>query len=289
MKTGATFSAGRPQESFPLWAGPAPGARGQDPIKDVPSLTPYWPLNTTSGASVIICPGGGYWELMDDFEGRDYALWLNGRGIAAFVLKYRLASAGYHHPEITGDMHRAIRFLRAHATAWGVDGGRIGVMGSSAGGHLASFAMTHHDPGNATGEDPVEGFSSRPDLGILCYPVISSSLGLMRNLAGENHSLELQEWLSSERHVCETTPPCFLWHTASDKTVSATHSLLFAEALQARGIPYALHVYPEGAHSIALGVHGYRPGSGQRLHPWTSELDRWLHMQGWNARHPGDS
>ncbi|MDF3056510.1 MAG: endo,4-beta-xylanase [Rariglobus sp.] len=234
---------------------------------------------------MIICPGGGYWELMDDFEGRDYALWLNERGITAFVLKYRLASAGYHHPEITGDVQRAIRFVRAHAAAWGLDGARIGVMGSSAGGHLASYAMTHHETGDAGEEDPIDAFSSRPDLGVLCYPVISSSLSRMNNLAGDNSTPALQTWLSSEMHVSEATPPCFLWHTAADEIVSAKHSLLFAEALRARGVPCELHIYPEGCHSIALGVHGYKPGTGQTLHPWTLELERWLSARKWIHAH----
>lgn len=265
---------------FPLWASDPPGALGNDPVRDIPTLTYYpAPPELATGAAVVICPGGGYLELMD-YEGKDCALWLNERGIAGFVLKYRLASHGYHYPEITNDVTRAMRYVRAHAPEWQLDSARIGVMGGSAGGHLASFALTHYDAGNPAHEDPVERAGSRPDFGILSYPLISCTIVPLKNLAGKSPTPELLRLLSSEQQVTSDTAPCFIWHTQDDKVVSVRHTLLFAEALQANGVSYSLHIYPSGEHGMGLGVKGYHPGEGQKLHPWTDELALWLESRG---------
>lgn len=265
-------------EIIPLWPQRPPGARGERP-EDVPTLTIYCPPSEKVRAAVLIFPGGGYWDLMDSYEGKDFALWLNERGIAAFVLRYRLAAHGYHYPEITDDATRAIRHIRTHCAQWNIDPARIGVMGASAGGHLASFTVTHFDEGNSTATDLVERVSSKPDFGILCYAVLSFTAfesGTMKNLLGENPSADLVKFTSSELQVTAQTPPCFIWHTSNDPVVPAENALLFAQALQKQGVPYSLHLYPSGPHGIGLGVYGYLPGSSIPLHPWTRELSLWL-------------
>lgn len=269
-----------PTSEFPLWTEGAPGARGTAAV-DIPTLTPY-PANPerATGAAMIVCPGGGYGALAPH-EGRDYALWLNELGVTAFVLKYRLGSSGYRHPVMLQDVARALRTVRSAAADWGLKSDRIGVMGSSAGGHLASTLLTHWDRGQSASPDPVERVSSRPDLGVLCYPVISMGpvghRGSARNLLGENPDPALVELLSNERHVTAETPPTFLFHTAEDTAVPVQNSLLFAAALAEKKVPFALHVYPRGAHGIGLGSRNWDPAA---RHPWTGECARWLRDQG---------
>src|SRR5687767_12194804 len=160
------------QDFFPLWKEGAPGALGSDP-KDIPTLTSFLaPKEKATGATIVVCPGGGYGGLAQH-EGKDYALFLGEHGINAFVLKYRLGPGGYKHPRMLEDVSRAIRTVRARAAEWKVDPNKIGVMGSSAGGHLASTVLTHFDSGKSEATDPIDRVSSRPDLGILCYPVIT--------------------------------------------------------------------------------------------------------------------
>lgn len=277
----------KPRDRMPLWDGPAPFALGAQPDRDIPALTPFWPEEgKATGAAMIICPGGGYWELMD-YEGRDYALWLAGHGIAAFVLTYRLASHGYHHPAITTDVTRAIRYVRSFADDWGLDAGRIGVMGSSAGGHLASYAATHYERSNPDVPDAIDRVSSRPDLAVLCYAVTSMELWPMYNVTGLHPTPELIRELSSDLNVTKDTPPCFLWQTQDDPTVGVEHALVFASALRKNGVGFALHIYPTGPHGLGLGVHGYDPGSHNDLHPWTNELVGWLHLLEFTIRKEG--
>ncbi len=283
--TTATLLA-QPKEAFPLWAKDTPGALGTDPVKDIPTLTPYFPsADQATGAAVVICPGGGYGGLAAH-EGRDYALWLNAHGIAGFVLKYRLGSAGYRHPVMQGDVNRAVRQVRANAEAWKLDPKRIGVMGSSAGGHLASTAVTHFDAGTPDATDLIERASSRPDLGILCYPVITmgpnTHQGSKNNLLGKEPSEELVKLLSNEQQVTKATPPCFVWHTWEDRAVKVENSLEFAAALQRSGVAFDLHVYQKGPHGIGLGTKGWDPEKTPlaALHPWTHDLAGWLKVQG---------
>jgi acetyl esterase/lipase len=284
--TALTASAiAQPKDAIPLWPGDAPGALGKDPLEDIPTLTPFWPApDKATGAAMVICPGGGY-RCLAEHEGKDYALWLNERGIAGFVLKYRLGSNGYRHPAMLNDAQRAIRLVRFHAADWKIDPHRIGVMGSSAGGHLASTALTHFDAGKADAADPVDRVSSRPDLGVLCYAVITMGAGAhggsRDNLLGKNPPPELIALLSNELQVTKETPPCFLWHTREDGSVPVQHSLDFASALQRNGVPYDLHVYQQGSHGLGLGVHGYEPGKTEpsKLLPWTGDLAWWLKLQ----------
>jgi acetyl esterase/lipase len=244
-------------------------------------LDPHKVAPASKGSAVIVCPGGGYGGLAEH-EGRDYALWLNERGIAAFVLKYRLGSHDYRHPSMLHDVSRAIRTVRSRAKEWSLNPAKIGVMGSSAGGHLSSTVLTKHDEGNPESPDPIERVSSRPDLGILCYAVISMGpighAGSRRNLLGESPSEDLIQQLSADLHVTATTPPCFLWHTQADTGVPAEHSLMFALALQRAGVRYDLHIFEKGGHGMGLGVKGYDPAITNvgSLHPWTRDLEFWL-------------
>ena len=270
---------------FRLWEAKPPGALGEDLLRDIPFLTAYWPnAERRSGASIIVCPGGGYGGLMD-YEGRDYALWLNDRGITAFVLNYRLATHGYRHPVITNDLVRAVRFVRAHALKWGLEPSRIGVIGSSAGGHLAAMSLVHFDAGLENAADPIERVSSRPDFGILCYAVLSMGSaighdGSKMNLLGPDPKPEDIDYLSAELQVKKETPPCFIFHTQADEIVKVDNALHFAAALVAQEVPVSLHIYPTGLHGVALGFKDYVTGDKRPLHPWTLELDGWLRNYG---------
>src|SRR6266403_1056790 len=266
--------------SFPLWTNGAPGALGQED-KDIPTLTAYFPEPAkASGAAIVICPGGGY-GVLAPHEGDGYARFLKEQGIAGFVLKYRLGSSGYRHPAMLQDAARAVRTVRARADEWRVDSKRIGIMGSSAGGHLASTLLTHFDAGHADSSDPIEHQSSRPDVGILCYAVITmgqfTHQGSKNNLLGKDPSQDLVRDLSNELQVTKETPPCFIWHTYEDKGVVVENSLQFAEALRKAGVPFDLHVYQKGAHGLGLGSNSYDPA---QWHPWTKDFAFWLKVQG---------
>jgi acetyl esterase/lipase len=266
-------------DPLPLWPNGAPGALGKED-KDIPTITPYLPdPAVATGAAMVICPGGGYGGLAPH-EGKDYALWLNQQGVAGFVVKYRLGPAGYRHPRMLEDVSRAVRFVRANAAAWKVDPKRVGVMGSSAGGHLASTLLTHFDAGKADAEDLIERQSSRPDLGILCYAVITlgkhTHQGSKNNLLGKDPSPELVKLLSNELQVTAQTPPTFLWHTAEDTAVPVENSLDFAAALRKAGVPFALHVYQKGRHGLGLAD---KPPFNN-VHPWAKDCLFWLKEQG---------
>ena len=279
LLTAALTSFAQPQEPLPLWPEGAPGALGKE-AKDTPTLTTYLPeADKASGAAVVVCPGGGYGGLAAH-EGLDYALFLNQHGVAAFVLKYRLGKDGYRHPAMLNDVSRALRLVRAKAADWKIDPKRVGVMGSSAGGHLASTVLTHFDGGKADATDPIELMSSRPDLGILCYPVISmgplTHKGSKDNLLGKEPAEDLVKLLSNELQVTAQTPPCFLWHTWEDKAVKVENSLEFATALQKNGVPFDLHIYQQGRHG--LGLSDKPPFTN--AHPWSKDLVFWLKVQG---------
>jgi acetyl esterase/lipase len=270
--------AAETREPVPLWPNGAPGAFGGDE-KDVPTITPYLPgSDKATGAAMVICPGGGY-GMLAQHEGNDYALWLNQHGVTAFVLKYRLGSNGYRHPVMLNDAARAVRFVRARAEEWKIDPKRVGLMGSSAGGHLASTLLTHFDAGKPDADDPIERRSSRPDIGILCYPVITlgefTHQGSKDNLLGKEPSPELVKLLSNELQVTRETPPCFLFHTYEDTAVPVENTLLFAAALRKAGVPFDLHVYEKGRHGIGLGD---KPPF-DHPHPWANDCLFWLKEQ----------
>lgn len=284
-KAATTAASAAKATPYPLILGPirlyesdAPGALGQRP-QDIPTLTPF-PADAAkrTGATMLILPGGGYGNLAEH-EGTGYAEFFAAHGITAYVLKYRLGSNGYRHPVMLNDAARALRMLRAFAKRDGLDPARIGVIGSSAGGHLAATLITHFDPkrphGPATNpNDPIDAESARPDLGILCYPVISlgeyAHAGSRKNLLGENPSAELVTALSNELQVTKETPPTFIWHTVEDKTVPVENALLFASALRRAGVPFSLHIYETGAHGLGFG----RPG--REGPPWADQLLYWF-------------
>jgi len=266
------------QTPIPLWPEGAPGALGTN-SNDIPTLTAYLPDATNAtGAAMVICPGGGYQHLAPH-EGNDYALWLNQHGVTCFVLKYRLGSNGYRHPAMLNDAARAVRWVRAHADTYKVDVKRVGIMGSSAGGHLAATLLTHFDDGNASSTDPIERQSSRPDLGILCYAVITmgefTHKGSHNFLLGSNAPPELVEELSNELHVTTNTPPCFIWTTFEDKTVPMENSLMFATALRKNHVPFDLHIYEKGGHG--MGLKDKTPFA--HPHPWAGDCLFWLKQQ----------
>jgi acetyl esterase/lipase len=271
---------GQTNQTFALWTNGAPGALGTSD-KDIPTLTVYLPASDkANGTAMVICPGGGYGTLAQH-EGRDYARFLNEHGITGFVLKYRLGSAGYRHPAMLHDAARAVRSVRARASEWNLNPQQIGIMGSSAGGHLASTLLTHFDAGHPGDTDPIERESSRPNLGILCYAVITmgefTHQGSKANLLGKDPSPELVRDLSNELQVTKDTPPTFLWHTAEDNAVPVENSLQFAAALRKAGVPFDLHIYQKGPHGIGLGTHDWDP---DHRHPWTQDCIFWLKVQG---------
>jgi acetyl esterase/lipase len=267
---------------IPLWpAGSVPGATGTGD-NDAPTLTPYQAAGAKSKApAMVILPGGGYGGLAQH-EGHDFALYLNREGIRCFVVKYRLGSHGYRHPSMLNDAARAVRLVRSRAAEFGVDPDKIGIMGSSAGGHLASTLLTHHEPGKTDATDPVERVSSRPDLGILCYAVISmgpfSHAGSRKNLLGDNPAPELIEDLSNENRVTASTPPTFLWSLRDDAAVPIENSMAFATACRKAKVPFELHIYDGKPHGIGLGT---KPPAFENPHPWTADLLAWLKIQGW--------
>jgi acetyl esterase/lipase len=278
-------------ETVILWPKGAPGAKGSDPDKDVPTLTLYRPRpELRTGSAVVVCPGGGYAMLAMDHEGKQVAEWLNTLGITAFVLKYRLGPR-YHHPAMLQDAGRAIRTVRANPAKWRVDPKRIAILGFSAGGHLASTAGTHFDAGRPDAEDPVDRVSSRPDRMILVYPVIALATeyghaGSRRNLLGDHPSRELVESLSNERQVTKDTPQTFLAHTNADTGVPAENALLFALALRKEKVPVELHLFERGQHGLGLG-HGatrFRVMAEPSFQAWPKLCETWLKNQGFLDR-----
>lgn len=283
----ASLGADEPR-ALPLWPNGAPGVTGSDAgdknhAGDVPTLTPYLPQKShATGAAVVVCPGGGYGFLATDHEGKEVAEWLNRHGVAAFVLKYRLAPK-YHHPAPLDDAQRAIRTVRARAEEWGVDPKRVAILGFSAGGHLASTAATHFDAGKPDAADPIDRQSSRPDLAILIYPVISlgneyGHAGSRRNLLGENPSSDAVTGLSNETQVTRDTPPTFLAHTNEDSGVVPENSIMFALALRRAGVPVELHLFEKGKHGLGLGT-GWAEGKidpEPSFQAWPPLCETWL-------------
>jgi acetyl esterase/lipase len=261
-----------------LWPSGAPGALGSDDA-DKPSITVYLvPQDKASGAAVVVCPGGGYGQLAMDHEGKQIAEWLNARGIAAFVLKYRLGPR-YHHPIELGDAQRALRMVRAQATEFRAAPDRIGVWGFSAGGHLASTLGTHFDAGDPNAPDPIDRVSCRPDFMILAYPVISLDSeyvhkGSRRNLLGDDPDPKLVALLSNEKQVTPQTPPVFLFHTDGDKGVPPENSVLFYLALRKAGVPAEMHIYERGDHGAGLAQ------KDPILSTWPDRLADWLKNRG---------
>ncbi len=261
-----------------LWPDGAPGALGPDDA-DKPSLTIYQPNRSqATGTLVVICPGGGYQNLAMDHEGHQVARWFTSRGVAAAIVKYRLGPR-YRHPAPLQDVLRAIRLMRSRAAELAVKPDRIGVMGFSAGGHLASSAATLFALKEALVGDTLSAVSSRPDFAILAYPVIVfgadvTHKGSQRNLIGEPPTQELVTLLSTDRQVTAQTPPTFLFHTSEDTGVPPQNSLAFYLALKNAGVPAELHIYEKGPHGVGLA-----PGD-RELSTWPDRLLGWMRGRG---------
>ena len=245
----------------------------------IPTLEIYLPAKKNStGKAVIICPGGGYQGLAYDWEGTDIAKWLNSKGIAAFVLKYRLPKSKsliIGHKAPLQDAQRAIRLVRHNADHWNLSEDQIGIMGFSAGGHLASTAGTHFDDYKVSLPTKIDSLSARPDFMILIYPVITmkpkyTHSGSKNNLIGNTPTPELIDFYSNELHVTKNTPPTFLVHSTDDKAVPVMNSILFYQALEKEEIYSEMHVYPTGGHGYGLAI-----GQGH-LQTWTNRLYDWI-------------
>ncbi|MBE1441641.1 alpha/beta hydrolase [Paenibacillus sp. OAS669] len=260
--------------SMLLWPNGTPNALGEEP-EDKPTLVPYLVEGEEPTAAVVVCPGGGY-ARRAQHEGEPVALWLNSLGISAFVVHYRVAP--YRHPNPLMDAQRAIRTVRSNAKQWNIDPNRVGILGFSAGGHVAASAGTQYDAGRPDAEDPIERESSRPDLLVLCYAVISfgtyAHKGSLNNLLGESPDPSLVELMSHELQVTEDTPPTFLWHTADDASVPVENSLLFASSLSRNRVPFELHVFESGRHGLGLAAE--QPG----VKAWTDVCASWLKQRG---------
>jgi len=267
-----------------LWPDGAPGAIG-DEDADKPRLTAYLPDPAkATGTSVVVCPGGGYCNVCVGHEGEAVAEWFRDIGVAVFVLRYRTAPQ-YQHPAPLLDAQRAVRTVRARSAEWELDPDRIGVMGFSAGGHLASTAGTLFDDGPTTATDSIDRENPRPDFMILAYPVITlkpphAHAGSRGNLLGESPDDELIEQLSTELRVTDRTPPTFLMHTNADTGVPSENSVLFYLALRKAGVPAEMHIYADGPHGVGMAL------DHPILRNWPEQLRLWMGSIGLLQRRP---
>ncbi|MDP4611320.1 MAG: alpha/beta hydrolase [Opitutales bacterium] len=235
-----------------------------------PNIRCFLPKSNPDGKALIIFPGGGYWQL-SAHEGDDYAKYFSAQGIACFVVDYRLAAQGHKHPAMIEDAFAAIYTVRAQADTFGIDPNKVGVCGSSAGGHLAATTMLLHEQYEC--DQPL-----RPDFGILCYSVIQSTgafinQGSIDNLLGENPPAELLEMMACEKQVTPNTPPCFIWSTADDVVVPVENSLAFAAALSRNKVPYDLRIYDTGEHGLGLNTP----------YAWEEDTVKWMNRLHFNV------
>lgn len=248
-----------------------------------PSMEVFLPVKqAATGQAVLICPGGGYEGLAYDWEGTQIAKWLNTKGIAGIVLKYRLpnsASVKTSYEAPLQDAKRAIRLIRSHANEWNIDQKKVGVMGFSAGGHLASTLGTHFNAEETVPTDSIRSINARPDFMVLVYPVITmkkdfTHMGSRNSLLGENPSEALIKEFSNEEQVQIDTPSTFLIHATDDDVVPVENSIQFYRALVDKKIDAEMHIYPEGGHGFALALDkGYLRSWPDRLEDWLQRLE----------------
>lgn len=277
---------------LPLWPNNIPNAIKTDEKEEVvsadivriakvqvPQIEVYLPSKkNATGQAVLIFPGGGYGILAYDWEGTDFAKFLNSKGIAGIVVKYRLPSAKSQtdmHNVPLQDAQRAMRTVRSMATEWNIDPRNIGIIGFSAGGHLASTLGTHYKEVVYPKKDAIDEQSARPDFMTLAYPVITlgepnTHGGSRKNLLGENPSQKMLDHFSNELQVTADTPPTFLVHATDDTAVPVENSLLFYTALVQHQVPAEMHIYPTGGHGFALGLND------PHLSTWTDQWAGWL-------------
>ena len=258
-------------ETLPLWKGDAPEGDGKFSDSSKAKLTVHL-ADKPNGTAIVICPGGGYGGLVTKGEGHGIAAWLNAHGIAGIVLEYRLPAGRPYVPLL--DAQRAIRTVRANASQWKIDPKKVGIIGFSAGGHLASTATVHFDLGEGKTTDPIARESSRPDFAILIYPVITMDEGVQhvgskKNLLGEKPATGLADYFSSQKQVKDDTPPAFLAHALDDKSVPIENSRIFYQAQKAHNLPTRLLELPNGGH----GLNGYKGPSWDK---WQAESLLWL-------------
>jgi acetyl esterase/lipase len=259
---------------LPIWIEGAPGKLGNE-ANDIPIAMVRIPASEGPMAAIVVCPGGGYGGLAMGHEGIEIAKWANDLGMAAIICDYRHRGKGYGHPAPLDDLQRTMRLVRTHASQWNIDPNRVGVMGFSAGGHLASSGLTKFDRGHAESKDPVERESCRPDFGILAYPVIlfgqpATHRGSQVNLLGESPSEALVQSFQNAAQVTADTPPTFLFHTYEDKAVLPENAVQFYLAMIQHGVAGELHVYEKGRHGVGLGRDV--PGTSD----WSNTCERWL-------------
>jgi acetyl esterase/lipase len=258
--------------TYPLWPDGAPGALGNSP-QDIPTLTLVGPEGApTNGTAVIVAPGGGYQALATGLEGRQVADWFAAHGVVAFVLTYRLASAGYMHPVQLHDAQRAVRWVRSHARDYGISANRIGMIGFSAGGHLTAMTETLFDEGNPQAADPVDRVSSRPDFAVLGYAAIELGERGWRatHIVGPHPDEGTKRQISPALNVTARTPPTFIFHTTTDETVDVDNALVMYRALNAAHIPVEMHVFARGRHGLGFGM------TEPTLRIWPTLLESWL-------------
>lgn len=262
-----------------LWPDGAPGAKGNQD-KDKPALTICLPdKDKAIGTAVVICPGGGYENLATDHEGTQIADWLNSVGIAAFIVQYRHNGKGYSFPAPMQDAQRAMRIVRGRAGEWSIDPKRIGILGFSAGGHLASSIGTHFKNNYYDAKDALDKVSCRPDFMILAYPVITmddsyTHKGSQINLLGKNPDPNLIVNYSNEKQVTSETPPAFLVHSNEDPAVPVENSVNFYLALRKAKVPAEMHIYLKGGHGTGLEKkHGV-------ISTWSERCVDWMTLSG---------
>ncbi len=258
-----------------LWESDIPGYFDGS---ETPALT-YYPTESKRGrGTVVILPGGGY-SCRAPHEGEGYALYLNSIGLDAFVVDYRVSPTRFPYPLL--DSRRAIRTVRANAEKYGIDPDKVAIMGSSAGGHLASITATYKKPIDGEGVDEIDAFDYMPNAQILCYPVIdiAGHVGSFNNLLGDNVSKhkEVTSYLLADK----STPPLFLWHTSSDGGVDVNNSLRYATRLHELGIPYEMHIYPIGVHGLGLANTTEHNRLVPYVQDWAMHLEKWLRLNGW--------
>jgi acetyl esterase/lipase len=270
------LSTANAQTVYKLWQGAAPGALSPgNTTADTPTITDYLPpAASANGAAIIVCPGGGYGTVAGNYEGADVANWFKAKGFAGFVLKYRVAP--YKHPCPMWDVQRAIRFVRSRAQQWNIDTSRVGIAGFSAGGHLASTALTHYTGGNPSASDTFDRRNSKPSFGILIYPVITMDLsfthkGSRDNLLGTNPSQALVDSLSNEKQVNAQTSPCYLAHGTIDATVPIKNSRVFYDSCLSHKVNAHFYII-----TLSCGGHGFGLNCGN----WADSSYNWLRAQG---------
>lgn len=268
------------QQVVPLFPNGAPGAKGTSD-NDIPALTVYRPeAGKATGTGIVFCPGGGYSQLSFNTERQNVLKWLVEKGMTVYYLRYRHGGNGYHYPAPMQDVQRALRWVRHRATDYQLDAAKIGIIGFSAGGHLAAWASTRFDEGNPTAPDPVDRQTSRPSFAVLFYPVINltdpalAHLGSRRHLIGPNpDSLKLAVELSAEQTIAPTTLPTLIFYGGNDTTTPPANGAVHYLALKKAGVPVELHLFERGRHAFGMPTHE------PLLSSWPQLLDTWLRAQ----------